>query len=119
MSRLLIVDDEFIIAYYLQELLGIAGHEVVGLATTGEEGVRMAHELNPDIVLMDIVMPGKLDGISSALMIEENLKIPIVFITAHSDTATRKKAERIPNHGYIVKPFQIEQVTSVIKNITG
>ena len=81
----MLVDDELNMAYMLEETLTSLGYDVVGTADSGDEAVAMAGELNPDLILMDIVMPGELDGIDAAARIKAHMDIPIVFLTAYSE----------------------------------
>ena len=79
MNRLLIVDDEVIIATQLEERLTFMGYDIVGMASSGSEALEMAREFLPDLILMDIVMPGKLDGIAAAEKIQKEHGIPFIF----------------------------------------
>ena len=81
MQRIIIADDEIIIASQIGECLTANNYEVVGIASTGVDAVEMALDLKPDLMLMDIVMPGKLDGISAAAKINKALNIPVIFLT--------------------------------------
>ena len=82
MSKILVVDDEAIITMQLEERLSAMGYTISGMAASGEEAVDKAHRLHPDIVLMDIVMPGKLNVIEAAKIISEDQDIPVVFVTS-------------------------------------
>jgi len=84
MTRILVVDDEAALAVQLKERLTKMGYEVVGKASSGEAAIEMARRFSPDLVFMDIVLPGKIDGIKAAEVINENLDIPIVFVTGHA-----------------------------------
>ena len=89
----------------IQQSLKKLGYDIAGHASTGEEAVELARRANPDLVLMDINLPGKLDGIEAARQIREAAAIPIVFLTAYSDPATVQRARITEPYGYIVKPF--------------
>ncbi len=115
MYRILVVDDEVIIATQLEERLTFMGYQVVGMAASGEEAVRMARDLAPDLVLMDIVMPGGIDGIAAAEQIRGDLGIPFVFVTAYTDWELIERAKGLQPLGYILKPFQDEQITAAIE----
>ncbi len=112
MARIMVVDDEMIIAMQLEVCLRDMGHEIAWLASTGTEAVREAARLGPDLVLMDIVMPGKLDGIGAAERIRQDLNIPVVFLTAFSDD---KVIERAHAYGFIIKPFQERQIKAAVE----
>jgi PAS domain S-box-containing protein len=111
----MIVDDEVIIATQLEERLTSLGYDIVGMASTGSEAIEMARELLPDLILMDIVMPGKFDGIAAAKQIQEEFNIPFIFITAYTDRDLIERAKNIEPLGYILKPFQDEQITASIE----
>ncbi|MBI5801817.1 MAG: response regulator [Verrucomicrobia bacterium] len=104
-ARILIVEDEGIIAQDLQVTLGKLGYQVPGIASTGEGAIEMATDLQPNLVLMDIVLWGGMDGVEAAAHIRERLHIPVIFLTAHSDTATLQRAKVTGPHGYLVKPL--------------
>ena len=105
MSKILVVDDEAIITMQLDRRLGVMGYAVSGMAACGKDAVEKARSLMPDLVLMDIVMPGEIDGIEAAKIITGELGIPVVFITAYADDTIIKKANSVRPYGYIVKPF--------------
>jgi|GEM_PF-354643 len=104
-ARILIVEDEGIIAQDIQSTLEKLGYEVPAIAVVGEEAIEKAAELQPDLVLMDIVLSGGMDGVEAATHIRERLHIPVIFLTAHSDSATLQRAKVTGPYGYIVKPL--------------
>jgi len=105
MSKILVVEDEAIILLQLEEILNTIGYTVAGLAASGEDAIEKARRLKPDLVLMDIVMPGNMDGIEAAKIINEELDIPVVFVTSYADDTIIEKAKSVKPYGYIVKPF--------------
>ncbi len=115
MHRVMVVDDEAVISMQLEERLEAMGYDVVGTASSGEEAVDMAIDLRPDIILMDIVMPGKLDGIQASEMIKAELDIPVIFLTAYTDEKFIDKAKDVEPFGYIVKPFQEKEIRACIE----
>ncbi len=115
MSRILIVDDEAIITMQLEERLTEMGYTVAGMAASGEAAIQKARKERPDIVLMDIVMPGKLNGIDAAKVITEELGIPVVFVTSYADDTIIGKAKSVRPSGYIVKPFNEREVKAAIE----
>jgi PAS domain S-box-containing protein len=106
MAKILVVDDEATIATQLEERLNHLGYEVAGCASSGEEAVKLAKKMKPDLVLMDIVMPGRMDGIEAAARIKQDADIPVIFLTAYGDDHFIKRAKRAAPFGYILKPFQ-------------
>jgi PAS domain S-box-containing protein len=115
MKRIMIVDDEVIIATQLEERLNARGLEVVGIANDGEEALVMARELRPDLILMDVVMPGRFDGIAASELIHRELAIPVIFITAFANDELVERAKRVEPFGYILKPFREDQVLAAIE----
>jgi CheY-like chemotaxis protein/DNA-binding PadR family transcriptional regulator len=115
MSNILIVDDEAIITMQLEERLSVMGYTVGGMAASGEDAVEKARSIRPDLVLMDIVMPGKMNGIEAAKIITAELDIPVVFVTAYADDAIIEKAKSARPYGYIVKPFNELEIKAAIE----
>ena len=115
MYRVMVVDDEAAITTQLEERLTLMGYEVVGSASSGQEAVEMAKRIRPDIVLMDIVMPGSLDGIDASEIIKVELDIPVIFLTAYASEKFVNKAKDVEPFGYIVKPFQEKEIKATIE----
>ena len=115
MARILIVDDEWTTRLELHEMLSNAGYSIAGEAETGRQAVEMAGELQPDLILMDIVMPGDMDGISAAEAIKGESKIPIVFISGHGDPEYIDRAKRLEPFGYVMKPFDETEVRAFVE----
>ena len=115
MAKVLIVDDEAIITMQLEERLQAMGHTIAGMAASGADAIEKAKLSVPDIVLMDIVMPGKLSGIDAAQVIVNELDIPVIFVTAYADSAIIEKARRVRPYGYIVKPFNELELRAAIE----
>ena len=114
MARILIVEDEIVSALMIQEFLEHSEHTVVASVTSGSEAVRVAVEVQPDLVLMDILLEGGLDGITAATQIHEQLGVPIIYITANAEDQTLQRAVATGPFGYLVKPFnQIGLYTTV------
>ena len=116
MYRLMLIDDEVVIALQLKELLLSLGYEVVGIASSGEMAVEMALDLKPDLLLVNIVMEGRLDGIDAIEKIQASGEnIPVVFLTAHADQALIERAKNVAPLGYILKPFQDWQINTTVE----
>ena len=114
-ARILIAEDETIVAMDIKRRLTTLGHEVLGIVSTADDCIRFAIEQKPDLILMDIILKGKNDGIVAAEEIKANLNIPIVFLTAHSDDNTIQRAKLTEPYGYIIKPFEIKDLQSTIE----
>jgi DNA-binding LytR/AlgR family response regulator len=104
--KVLVVEDESIVSKDIQNSLKKLGYIVVGAASTGEKAIQLAAETLPDVILMDIMLKGDMDGITAAETIKKNANIPIIFLTAYADSATLSKAKITEPHGYILKPFK-------------
>jgi len=115
MKRILPVDDEIIIASQLQELLVSIGYDAPDIGGSAEEAIDLAKTLKPDLIIMDIMMPGPMDGIAAAEKIRADLDIPVIFLTAHSDEALIARAKQSDPLGYILKPFDESQIKFVIE----
>ena len=113
-SKILIVEDEGIEALDLQQRLTSQGYDAVDIASTGEEAIQKAKEFSPDLVLMDIMLQGEIDGITAAGQIRADLDIPIIYITAYADEKTLQRAKLTEPHGYIVKPFRERELIITI-----
>jgi PAS domain S-box-containing protein len=115
MVRLILVEDKSIIAADIQSRLRGTGYDIVGIAATGEDAIAQAGELRPDVVLTDIVLKGEMDGIDAAQQITERFDIPIIFLTAHTDAATVKRATATASYGFLVKPFDALELAATIE----
>jgi diguanylate cyclase (GGDEF)-like protein/PAS domain S-box-containing protein len=100
----LIVEDEAILALDLGHRLKRLGYSVVGVAQTGEDALDMTGRLRPDLILMDIMLPGELDGIETARSVRREFDLPVIYLTAFADEATLKRAKETGPAGYIIKP---------------
>jgi len=103
--RILVVEDESIVALDLQSSLEHLGYDVVGTAATGEDAVHIAEARTPDLVLMDIQLRGEMEGTAAADLIRRRFGIPVVYLTAYSDEATLQRAQISEPLGYLLKPF--------------
>ncbi len=115
MKRILIVEDEIIIAEGLQRKLKKMGYDVPVIVTSGEEAIKTIKENNPDIVLMDIVIHGEMDGIETAEQIHSFFDIPVVYLTAFADEKTLEKAKITEPFGYLIKPFKEREIQIAIE----
>ena len=104
-AKILVVEDESITARDLELTLLELGYDVVAKVPTGEEAILQAEATKPDLVLMDIILAGEMNGIEAAQQINERFDIPVVYLTAHADEGTLSRAKITGPYGYIVKPF--------------
>jgi PAS domain S-box-containing protein/putative nucleotidyltransferase with HDIG domain len=113
--KILIVEDETIVAKDIKGSLKGFGYDVVDIVGTGEEAIRRSEDLRPDLVLMDIMLKGKMNGIEVARRIRDHVHIPVVFLTAYADEDTLHSAKLSEPFGYIIKPFEDAELHSTIQ----
>ncbi len=104
--RILVVEDEGIVAMEIQNRLSSMGYSVVAAVATGEVAIEKAGQLQPDLVLMDIRLKGKIDGVTAAEGIRARFDIPVIFLTAYADEHTLQRAKVTEPYGYVLKPFE-------------
>jgi len=114
-TRVLVVEDEAIVAADLQDRLGGLGYEIAGWATTGEEAIALARDENPDLVLMDILLRGRMNGIEAARVVRTELHLPVIFLTANSNDAVLEEAKISEPFAYLLKPFEARQLRTNIE----
>jgi two-component system cell cycle sensor histidine kinase/response regulator CckA len=113
--RILVVDDERIVAEDISESLQHMGFEVIGTAQSGPQAIEMALSMRPDLIMMDIVLQGEMDGVQAAAIIREKIDTPCVFLTAYSDPGVLERAKATEPAGYIVKPFEEAGLRSTVE----
>lgn len=114
-DRILVVEDQAIIRLDLMNNLEKLGYVIVGSSSYGDDAIKKAELLRPDLVLMDIGLKGNVDGIEAAHYIRRNFNIPIIFVTASFDPKTHKRAKAAEPIGFISKPFDQEMINSTIE----
>lgn len=113
--RIMVVEDEGIVALDICQTLEAVGYTVVHHANTGEDAVEKADALRPDLILMDINLAGPMDGIQAAEQISQRSPTPVVFLTAHADEVTLQRAKLTRPFGYIIKPFDSDELRTTIE----
>lgn len=113
--RILVVDDERIVAEDISECLQGMACEVVATAISGNQAIDLARQFRPDLIMMDITLQGQMDGIEAAGIIRKELAIPSVFLTAYSDVAFLNRAKEVQPAGYIVKPFDESSIRAAVE----
>lgn len=114
-TKILVVEDELIVALDLRNSLRSMGYDVVATAYSGEEAIQEAAEKTPDLVLMDIRLRGSLDGVEAARQISTNFDIPIIYLTASADKATIERVKTTQPLGYLIKPFKQKDLNTTIE----
>jgi CheY-like chemotaxis protein len=113
-TRVLIVEDEAVVAFHLRQELTKLGYIVAGVATQGQQALKLIDEVFPDVILMDIHIQGDMDGIETARQIPRYLHIPVIFLTAYSEDSTLKRAGDTHPYGYLIKPFLDRELHATI-----
>ena len=113
--KILVVEDEPSIAESLADILDLLGHEVLSVAESGEEAILQLCEEEPQLILLDIQLKGKMDGIEVAKLVKDKYNIPFIFTTAFADPDTIQRAIQEGPFGYIVKPYGIKDITAAIE----
>ena len=114
-GRILVVEDEVVIAMEIESVLQQLGYTPVGNAMTGADAIELATRLHPDLVLMDIRLKGDIDGIAAGEKIYRLARIPVIFLTAHSDPSTLERAMALHPFGYLIKPFRKNELFTTIE----
>ena len=108
--KILIVEDEGVEALNMQRRLKTAGFSASEIVMSGEEAVQKAADMRPDLVLMDIMLNGSIDGIQAAELIRSAYDIPVIYVTAYADEGTLKRAKITEPYGYIVNPYRDREI---------
>lgn len=114
-ARLIIVEDERLVAVSLENALGALGYEICATTVTGEAAVDAATRIRPDLVLMDIRLGGAMDGTHAADLIWKRLHIPVIYLTAYADEKTLAEVKRTEAYGYVMKPYEAKEVHAAIQ----
>lgn len=114
-AQVMLVEDESLVALSLEKKLIGLGYVVPAVASSGEEAIQKAMECRPDIILMDIRLKGEMDGVTAARQIREELDLPIVYLTAYSDSTTIERAKATEPFGYLIKPFDERELFTTVE----
>lgn len=118
-KRIAVVEDEGIVAMDISKCLTSLGYEVSFVSDSGEKAIEMLNEHPTDMILMDVELKGKINGLETAKRIKESSDIPVVFLTAFEDESTLKRISDLSTAGYLVKPFEDEQLKMTIEKVLG
>lgn len=118
-ARMLIVEDEHLIAQALRRRVAALGYTVVGLAASGEDAIVQATALQPDVVLMDIGLRGAMDGIDAARHIRAQAQIPVIYMSASTDAPTVARAWQSVPADYLVKPVSDDTLSATLVRVLG
>lgn len=113
--RILIVEDEGLIARDIEDMVRNAGYEVSAVVGTGEDAIEKAETTHPDLILMDIILRGEMDGVEAAEKIRKRFNIPVIYLTAHTDENTLQRAKLTEPLGYTLKPVEQKELMTVME----
>ncbi|KYG73491.1 MULTISPECIES: response regulator [Roseivirga] len=113
--KILVVEDDPMIAESVQDILAILKHEVIGVAENAEDAIAICNETLPDLALLDIQIGGDIDGVDLADLLNQNFQIPFIFTTAFADNDTIARAKSKGPYGYLVKPYGIKDMNAAIE----
>jgi len=113
--KILMVEDDMIIAADISMQLTKLGYEIIGINTRAEDALKSIENNRPDLILMDIILTGKMNGIEAAQVVLENFQIPVIFLTSNSDDSTFQQALTAKPYAFISKPFQKAELERTIK----
>ena len=114
-KKILVVEDDADVIGSIKEGLEFHGYEMIGSAVSGELALSMLEKKNPDLVLMDIQLMGDMDGVETAEQVRLKFKIPVVYLTGLTDNKIIDKAKLTDPYGYIVKPFELNELKAAIE----
>lgn len=115
MANILVVEDESIVGLDIKNRLQRLGHQVPDVVVSGEQAIVQAEALLPELILMDIMLQGEMNGLEAADVIRERLDIPVIFLTAYSDESTLERAKEAGPYGYVLKPFKDRELYTTIE----
>jgi diguanylate cyclase (GGDEF)-like protein/PAS domain S-box-containing protein len=113
--RILIVEDEGLIARDIENMVKNAGYEICDVVSSGQDAIESAEKHQPDLILMDIILRGDIDGVEAAERIREHFNIPVIYLTAHTDENTLERAKLTEPQGYTLKPVEQKELLTVIE----
>lgn len=109
-KKVLVVEDEMIIALLIERMVGNLGHEVVAKVASGEEAISIALDKNPDLILMDIRLKGEMDGIEAMIKIREKKNIPVIYISGNTDMVYQEKIKQTDYIDFLSKPITLSDL---------
>lgn len=114
-AKIMIIEDEAIIAKDIENILLNYGYEITGIYSRAEDAIESLKSSKPDLILMDVVLKGDIDGIEAARIIKKTMRIPIIFITAYADDTTISRIKKTEPYGYFLKPFEEKELQTWIE----
>ena len=117
MKRVLLVEDDFILALVHRKYLEKIGCEVIDSVTCGEDAIQSVLKNSPDFILMDIRLDGEMDGIDAMIEIQKQSNIPVIYVTGNSEPSVLEKASKTSMKGFLIKPLHLEELKKIIETI--
>ncbi len=118
-AKILLVEDEALNAYLMTVMLKSIGYRVQTTITTGEDAILFVARDTPDLILMDINLAGRINGIEALRQIKTRFDIPVIFVTGYSDAAIRLQAQELNPVAYLVKPILIAELEKILRSVLG
>lgn len=115
--KILIIEDNNLIALNLQEQLKRLGHNIIKIVSNGKNAIKLTEETNPDLILMDIQLKGDLDGIETAQIIKDKYNTPIIYLTAYYTNELLDCAQKTQPVAYITKPYEEEELQAAVQSL--
>ena len=119
MTKILIVEDEPIVAEAMSMVLAGAGHQIVGIAADADSAIWRAAAAQPDLVLMDIKLANNGDGIEAARRLQADRPVPVIFVSSYLDSRTRERAAVVRPVGYLVKPYSPQKLLEIVSALSA
>ena len=119
-ENILIVEDEFIVAFDIKLMVESMNYNVIDTVSSGEDALKIIETTKIDLILMDVVLDGEMNGIDTAIQLRNNSNIPIIYSTAYPDSLTHERIKQTEPFDYLIKPFDyIELKNAITKNLKG
>jgi DNA-binding response OmpR family regulator len=115
-EKVLIVEDDALIALSMREILTLVGFEVAGVAATVSDALILAENTRPDLAIFDVRLAGRRDGIEGAMLLRGIMEIPVLFLTAQGDEGTRARAAALNPAAYLYKPVHAQEIIAAVEN---
>jgi CheY-like chemotaxis protein len=116
-GKIAVVEDEGIVAMDIGKCLTSLGYEIAFISDSGEKALEELEHTKADLVLMDVELKGSMDGLETALIVKDKHNIPVIFLTAFEDDETLAKISKLSSIGFLVKPFEDEQLRSKVESV--
>ena len=114
-KKILIVEDERLLAFFMAEYLKKDGYDIVATVSSGEAAIELTDSHKPDLIIMDVFLDGKTDGIEATRYINTHHALPVIYITGNTDMATYERANNTKHYGYYEKPISSKRLLKAVK----